>query len=87
MVAGKQLLQLRLERISHPSYFTGTAPSDHYLLRNFQIFLNCKTVINDDGLKSHLFQSLDDKAWKFYDNAIVPEIKQKSLNKVEEIYN
>ena len=65
----------------HPPYRPDLAPSDYYLFRSFQNFLNGKTFSDNEAVKSHLVQFFADKDQKFYERGIMklPEIWQKVI--------
>lgn len=81
LVTRGKLLELNWEVMSHPPYSPDLAPSDYYLFRSLQNFLNGKTFTNDDDLKSHLVQFFVDKDQKFYERGIMklPERWQKVI--------
>ena len=66
-----------------PPYSTDIAPSNYYLFRSLHNSLNGKTF-NDEAVKSHLVQFLDDKDQKFYESGIMklPERWQKVIEQM-----
>ena len=77
----QKLSRLSWEVMLHPPYSPDFAPSDYYLFRSLQNFLNGKTFNNDEAVKSNLFQFSADKDQKFYERGIMksPEIWQKVI--------
>ena len=65
----------------HPPYSPDLAPSNYYLFRSLQNFLNGKSFNDDKALKSHLVQFFADKDQKFYERGIIelPERWQKVI--------
>ena len=55
----------------HSLYSLDLAPSDYYLFRSLQNFLNGKTFNYDEAVKSHLVQFFADKDQKFYKHGIM----------------
>jgi [histone H3]-lysine36 N-dimethyltransferase SETMAR len=60
----------------HPPYSPDLAPSDYYLFRSLQNFLNGKNFNNDDDVKTHLVQFFADKEQKFYELGIMKLTKR-----------
>ena len=57
--------------LPHPLYSPDLAPSDYFLFRSLQNFLNDKNFNNDDHIKSYLIQFLANKNQKFYERGIM----------------
>ena len=62
----QKLLRLGWEVVLHPPYSPDHAPSDYYLFRSLQNFLDDETFNDDEAVKSHLVQFFADKDKKFY---------------------
>ena len=67
----------------HPPYSPNLAPSDYYLFRSLQSFLNGKNFNGDEAVKSHLVQFFADKDQNFYERRIMklPERWQKVIER------
>lgn len=78
----QQLLELDWDVLPHPPYSPDLAPSDYYLFRSLNNFLNGKMFKDDDEVKSHLVQFFNDKNQRFYEKGIMvlPERWQKVIN-------
>ena len=77
----QKLLRLFSEVMLDPRFGSDLAPSDYYLFRSLQSFLNGKTFNNDKAMKLHLVQFFADKDQKFCERGIMklPEIWQKVI--------
>ena len=67
----QKLLTIGWEVMLHPPYSPDLVPSDYYLFRSLQNFLNGKTFNDDEAVKSHLVQLFADKDQKLYDRGIM----------------
>ena len=83
----QKLLRLGWDAMLHPPYSPDLTPSGYYLFRFLQNSLNGKTFNHYEAVKSHLVQFFADKDQKVYERGIMklPDICQKSLNKMENI--
>ena len=81
----QKLFRLAWEVILHPRYSPELAPSDYYLFRSLQNFLNDKTFNDDETVKSHLVQFFAYKDQKFYQrgNIKLPERWRKVIEQKE----
>jgi len=81
LVTRQKLMELGWELMLHPPYSPDLAPSDYYLFRSLQNYLNDKTFNDDEAVKSHLNQFFADKNQKFYERGIMklPERWQKVI--------
>ncbi|GFX50619.1 histone-lysine N-methyltransferase SETMAR [Trichonephila clavipes] len=82
LVTRQMLLQLEWDTMPHPPYSPDLAPSDYYLFRSLQNFLDGKTFTSNEEVKNHLDQFFASKDQKFYERGIMllPEIWQKVLD-------
>ena len=82
LVTRQKLLQLGWDILPHPPYSPDLAPSDYYLFRSLQNFLDGKTFISNEEVKNHLDQFFASKEQKFYERGIMllPERWQKVLD-------
>lgn len=82
LVTHQKLLQLKWDTIPHPPNSPDQAPSDYYLFRSFQKFLDGKTCTSNEEVKNHLDQFFASKDQKFYERGIMllPERWQKVLD-------
>ena len=67
LVTRQKLLQHGWDVLPHPPYSPDLAPSDFYLFRSLQNFLNDKTFASEDLIKQHLDKFLAEKDGKFYE--------------------
>ncbi|XP_014482317.1 PREDICTED: histone-lysine N-methyltransferase SETMAR-like [Dinoponera quadriceps] len=58
LVTRQKLMELGWELMLHPPYSPDIAPSDYYLFRSLQNYLDGKTFKDDEAVKSHLDQFL-----------------------------
>ncbi|GFU79935.1 mariner Mos1 transposase [Trichonephila clavipes] len=74
--------QLELDTMPHPPYSPDLAPSDYYLFRSFQKFLDGKTFTSNEEVKNDLDQFFASKGQTFYERGIMllPERWQKVLD-------
>ncbi|GFT83158.1 mariner Mos1 transposase [Trichonephila clavipes] len=81
-VTRQKLLQLEWDTMPHPPYSPDLAPSDYYLFRSLQAFLDCKTFTSNEEVKNHLDQFFASKDQKCYERGIMllPERWQKVLD-------
>jgi [histone H3]-lysine36 N-dimethyltransferase SETMAR len=82
LVTRQKLLQLGWNILSHPPYSPHLPPSDYYLFRALQIFLDVKTFTSNEEVKYHLDQFFASKVQKIYERGIMllPERWQKVLD-------
>ena len=82
LVTRQKLLQLGWDILPHPPYSPDLAPSDYYLFRSLQNFLDGKTFTSNEEVKNHLDQFFASKEQKFYEYGIMllPERWQKVLD-------
>jgi len=82
LVTRQKLLQLGWDVLPHPPYSPDLAPSDYYLFRSLQNFLEGKTFPSNEKVKNHLDQFFASKEQKFYERGIMllPEKWQKVLD-------
>jgi len=82
LVTRQKLLQLGWDILPHPPYSPDLAPSDYYLFRSLQNFLDGKTFTSNEEVKNHLDQFFASKEQKFYERGIMllPERWQKVLD-------
>ncbi|GFV25146.1 histone-lysine N-methyltransferase SETMAR [Trichonephila clavipes] len=82
LVTCQKFLQLERDTMPHPPYSPDLAPSDYYLFRSLQKFLDGKTFTSNEEVKNHLDQFFASKDQKFYERGIMllPERWQKMLN-------
>ena len=82
LVTRQKLLQLEWDVLSHPPYSPDLAPSDYYLFRSLQNFLNSRTFTSNQDVKNQLnlfFASKDQKLFEREIN-LLPERWQKILD-------
>ncbi|GFV37659.1 histone-lysine N-methyltransferase SETMAR [Trichonephila clavipes] len=72
----QKLLQLEWDTKPHPPYFPDLAPSDYYLFRSLQNFLDGKTFTSNEEVKNHLDQSFASKDQTFYERGIMLQPKR-----------
>jgi [histone H3]-lysine36 N-dimethyltransferase SETMAR len=65
LVTRQKLLQLGWDILPHPPYSPDLAPSDYYLFRSLQNFLDGKTFTSNEEVKHHLDQFFASKEQKF----------------------
>ncbi|GFU08683.1 histone-lysine N-methyltransferase SETMAR [Trichonephila clavipes] len=82
LVTRQKLLQLEWDTMPHLPYSPDLAPSDYYLFRSLQNFLDGKTFTSNEEVKNHLNQFFASKDQKFYERGIMllPERWQKVLD-------
>ncbi|GFT80519.1 histone-lysine N-methyltransferase SETMAR [Trichonephila clavipes] len=82
LVTRQKLLQLEWNTMPHPPYSPDLTPSDYYLFRSLQNFLDSKTFTSNEEVKNHLDQFFASKDQKFYERGIklLPERWQKVLD-------
>ncbi|XP_017795708.1 PREDICTED: histone-lysine N-methyltransferase SETMAR-like [Habropoda laboriosa] len=82
LVTRQKLLQLEWDVLQHPPYSPDLAPSDYYLFRSLQNFLDGKTFTSNEDVKNHLNQFFASKDQNFYERGIMllPERWQKVLD-------
>ena len=71
LVIRKKLLELGWAVMPHPSYSPDLAPSDYYLFRLLQNYLNGITFDSNEALKNELIQFVDSKNQNFYESGIM----------------
>ena len=86
LVTWQKLLELGWNVLSHPPYSPDLAPSDYFLFRSLQNFLNGKNFNNGNDIKSYLIQFFANKNQKFYERGIMmlPEKWQKVIDQNEQ---
>ncbi|XP_018353534.1 PREDICTED: histone-lysine N-methyltransferase SETMAR-like [Trachymyrmex septentrionalis] len=79
LVTRQKLLQLGWDIL--PPYSPDLVPSDYYLFRSLQNFLDGKTFTSNEEVKNHLDQFFVSKEQKFYEHGIMllPERWQKVI--------
>ncbi|GFX16067.1 histone-lysine N-methyltransferase SETMAR [Trichonephila clavipes] len=65
LVTRQKLLQLEWDTMPHPPYSPDLAPSDYYLFRSLQNFLDGKTFTSNEEVKNHLDQFFAAKTKNF----------------------
>ncbi|GFV49148.1 histone-lysine N-methyltransferase SETMAR [Trichonephila clavipes] len=82
LVTCQKLLQLEWDTMPHPPYSPDLAPSDYYLFRSLQNFLDSKTFTSNEEVKNDLDQFFASKDQKCYERGIMllPERWQKVLD-------
>ncbi|GFV61026.1 histone-lysine N-methyltransferase SETMAR [Trichonephila clavipes] len=82
LVTRRKLLQLECDTMPHPPYSSDLAPSDYYLFRSLQNFLDGKTFPSNEEVRNHLDQFFARKDQKFYERGIMllPERWQNELD-------
>nr|APL98298.1 putative DD34D transposase [Bactrocera tryoni] len=82
LMTRQKLLQLEWDVLPHPPYSPDLAPSDYYLFRSLQNFLDGRTFTSNQDVKNHLDQFFACKDQKFYERGInlLPERWQKVLD-------
>ncbi|GFU33045.1 mariner Mos1 transposase [Trichonephila clavipes] len=82
LVTRQKLLQLEWDTMPHPPYSPDLAPSDYYLFRSLQNFLDGKTFTSNEEVKNHLDQFFASKDQKFYErrSMLLPERWQNVLD-------
>ena len=82
LLARQKLLELGWDIMPHPPYSPDLAPSDYYLFRSLQNFLDGKTFTSNEEVKNHLNQFFASKEQKFYERGIMllPERWQRILD-------
>jgi len=82
LMTRQKFLQLGWDLLPHPPYSPDLAPSDYYLFRSLQKFLNGQTFTTNEDVKNHLDQFFASKDQKFYERGIMllPERWQQVLD-------
>ncbi|GFU16048.1 histone-lysine N-methyltransferase SETMAR [Trichonephila clavipes] len=82
LITHQKLLHLEWDTMPHPPYSPDLVPSDYYLFRSHQNFLDGKTFTSNEEVKNHLDQFFASKDQKFYERGIMllPERWQKVLD-------
>ncbi|GFU05964.1 mariner Mos1 transposase [Trichonephila clavipes] len=82
LVTRQKLLQLEWDTVPHPPYSPDLTPSDYYLFRSLQNFLDRKTFTSNEEVKNHLDQFFPSKDQKFHERGIMllPERWKKVLD-------
>ncbi|GFW45188.1 histone-lysine N-methyltransferase SETMAR [Trichonephila clavipes] len=75
LVSRQKLLQLEWDTMPHPPYSPDLAPSNYYLFRSLQNFLDGKTFTSNEEVKNHLDKFFASKDQKFYElgTMLLPE--------------
>lgn len=83
LMARQKLLQLGWDVLPHPPYSPDLAPSDYYLFRSLQNYLDGRTFASNQDVKNHLDHFFASKDQKFYERGInlLPQKWQKVLDK------
>ncbi|XP_035719463.1 histone-lysine N-methyltransferase SETMAR-like [Vespa mandarinia] len=71
LILCRKLSQLELDTMSHPPYYPDLTPSDYYLFRLLQNFLDGKIFSSNEEVKNHLYQIFDSKDPKFHERRIM----------------
>lgn len=81
LVTRQKLLQLEWDTMPHPPYSPDLAPSDYYLFRSLQNFLDDKSFTSNEEVKNHHDQFFASKDQQFYEHGIMllPERWRKVL--------
>ncbi|GFU79175.1 mariner Mos1 transposase [Trichonephila clavipes] len=81
LVTRQKLLQLEWDTMSHLPYSPDLAPSDYYLLRSLQNYLDGKIFTSNEEVKNHLDQFFASKDQNFYERGtmLLPEKWQTML--------
>jgi histone-lysine N-methyltransferase SETMAR len=69
-ITKKHLLHLGWETLEHPPYSPDLAPSDYYLFRSLQHFLNGKTFESHEKIHSAVDEYANSKTMEFFRNGI-----------------
>ncbi|GFV37243.1 mariner Mos1 transposase [Trichonephila clavipes] len=82
LVTRQKRLQLEWDTTAHSPHSPGLAPSDYYLFRSLQNFLDGKTFTSNEEVKNHLDQLFASKDQIFYEREIMllPQRWQKVLD-------
>ncbi|GFU34488.1 mariner Mos1 transposase [Trichonephila clavipes] len=82
LVTRQKLLQLEWDTMPYPPYSPELAPSDYYLFRSLQNFLDGKTFTSNEEVKNPLDQFFACKDQKLYERGVMllPERWQKVLD-------
>ncbi|GFW05876.1 mariner Mos1 transposase [Trichonephila clavipes] len=82
LVTRQKLLQLEWDTMQHLPYSPDLAPSDYYLFRSPQNFLDGKTFTSNEEVNNHLDQFFASKDQQFYERGLMllPERWQKVLD-------
>ncbi|GFW70566.1 histone-lysine N-methyltransferase SETMAR [Trichonephila clavipes] len=71
LVTRQKLLQLEWDTMPHPPYSSDLAPSDYYLFRSLQNFIDGKTFTSNEEVKNHLDQFYASEDQNFYERGIM----------------
>ncbi|XP_015435240.1 PREDICTED: histone-lysine N-methyltransferase SETMAR-like [Dufourea novaeangliae] len=71
LVTRQKLLQLGWDILPHPPYSPDLEPSDYYLFRSLQNFVDGKTFTSNEEVKNHMDQFFASKEYKFYERGIM----------------
>lgn len=82
LAARQKLLELKWDVLLHPPYSPDLAPTDYYLFRSLQNFLNGKNFKNEEDVKSDLTKFFNNKNQDFFEKGIMmlPERWQNVIN-------
>ncbi|GFV91988.1 histone-lysine N-methyltransferase SETMAR [Trichonephila clavipes] len=72
LVTRQKLSQLEWDTMPYPLYSPVLEPSDYYLFRSLQHFLDGKTITLNEEVKNHLDQFFASKDQNFYERGIMP---------------
>ena len=71
LVSHEKLLELGWKVMPHPPYSADLAPSDYYLFRSLQNYLNGKTFDSNEAVKNELIQFFASKNQTFCESGIM----------------
>lgn len=71
LMTRQKLTELGWEVLMHPPYSPDLAPSDYYLFRSLQNFLDGKKFTSKEDCENHLSQFFEQKPQKFYTDGIM----------------
>ena len=83
LVTRKKLFELDWEVIPHPPYSPDLAPSNYYLFRSLQNYLNGKIFDSNEAVKNELIQFFACKNQTFYESGIM-KLTKRCQNVIEQ---
>lgn len=79
----KKLAELNWELMPHPPFSLDLAPSDYYLFRTIQNFLNSKEFENEEEIETEVKKFFNSKDKKFFQKGIF-QLSEKWAKVVEQ---